>query len=517
MLKTKHVILKWGSSNKTWYVGKGYKFSKMGDEFEVNVNDLTNRCPVSVKVICDNPECKNPNLPSMKWHSYKRSVKDDGKYYCQKCAAKLYGGEKKRLTQLKNGLSFKQWCIDNNRLDVLNRWDYELNKYKPDEVSYRTKIKIYFKCERKIHNSELKDIKSFTYGHSEINCKYCNSFEQWCIDNYRQDVVNRWDYELNKYKPNEIAYASNNKYWFKCPRGIHESELKKTSSFTNGIQKSISCNRCNSFAQWCIDNNREDILSHWDYELNKYNPDNISFGIQQKQWFKCPKGIHESELKGLSHFTLGKDTVSCNKCNSFAQWGIDNICKDFLEKYWDYEKNIDIDPWKINKATDKPKMWIKCQLNKFHGSYPIVPNSFYAGRRCFICNTPKGEIKISNHLIAKGFHLISQYEYNNLSYLNIVLDNIFIPQKEFDGLIGLGNGNLSYDFHLPSYNLLVEFQGRFHDGTVGKNAQSEEEFKQQQEHDRRKREYAEQHNIKLLEIWYWNFDNIEEILDTYLI
>lgn len=40
--------------------------------------------------------------------------------------------------------------------------------------------------------------------------------------------------------------------------------------------------------------------------------------------------------------------------------------------------------------------------------------------------------------------------------------------------------------------------------------------KKQQEHDRRKREYAKSHNIELLEIWYWDFDNIEEILDKRL-
>lgn len=28
-----------------------------------------------------------------------------------------------------------------------------------------------------------------------------------------------------------------------------------------------------------------------------------------------------------------------------------------------------------------------------------------------------------------------------------------------------------------------------------------------------KRQYAKAHNIKLLEIWYWDFDNIEEILN----
>ena len=41
---------------------------------------------------------------------------------------------------------------------------------------------------------------------------------------------------------------------------------------------------------------------------------------------------------------------------------------------------------------------------------------------------------------------------------------------------------------------------------------SKEDFNKQQEHDRRKKEYAKYNNIKLLEIWYWDFDNIEEIL-----
>ena len=37
-------------------------------------------------------------------------------------------------------------------------------------------------------------------------------------------------------------------------------------------------------------------------------------------------------------------------------------------------------------------------------------------------------------------------------------------------------------------------------------------FAKQQEHDRRKREYAESHNITLLEIPYWDYDNVESIL-----
>ena len=41
-------------------------------------------------------------------------------------------------------------------------------------------------------------------------------------------------------------------------------------------------------------------------------------------------------------------------------------------------------------------------------------------------------------------------------------------------------------------------------------------FKIQKEYDRCKREYAEKNEYRLLEIWYYDFDNIEGILDKEL-
>jgi len=59
-------------------------------------------------------------------------------------------------------------------------------------------------------------------------------------------------------------------------------------------------------------------------------------------------------------------------------------------------------------------------------------------------------------------------------------------------------------------NLLIEYQGEFHDGNTRK--QTKKDIARQQEHDRRKQEYAQRNEIKLLEIWYQDFDHIEEIL-----
>ena len=87
----------------------------------------------------------------------------------------------------------------------------------------------------------------------------------------------------------------------------------------------------------------------------------------------------------------------------------------------------------------------------------------------------------------------------------------YIPQHKFSGLKGVGNRLLSYDFYLPNYNLLIEYQGRQHEHPIDYFG-GEEQFRVQQEHDERKREYAKLHNINLLEIWYYDEDNIEEIL-----
>ena len=75
---------------------------------------------------------------------------------------------------------------------------------------------------------------------------------------------------------------------------------------------------------------------------------------------------------------------------------------------------------------------------------------------------------------------------------------------------------LSYDFYLPSHNILYEYQGEQHERYIPGFHKSFEDFERQVEHDRRKKEYAEQNGYNFLEIWYWDFDNIEKILEQVL-
>lgn len=75
---------------------------------------------------------------------------------------------------------------------------------------------------------------------------------------------------------------------------------------------------------------------------------------------------------------------------------------------------------------------------------------------------------------------------------------------------------LSYDFYVPDCNILIEFNGEQHEHPI-EYFGGEQRFEIQKEHDKRKKTYAKNNNIELLEIWYYDFDNIEDILKSHLL
>ena len=115
------------------------------------------------------------------------------------------------------------------------------------------------------------------------------------------------------------------------------------------------------------------------------------------------------------------------------------------------------------------------------------------------CIKSKGETKIS--LILRE---------NNIN---------FMRQKRFSKCCL--KSPLPFDFYLPDYNLCIEYQGEHHFMPVifRGNRKDEEKIKKakikfglQIKKDNIKRNYCKENNIKLLEIPYWEKENIEEIL-----
>ena len=234
-LISKTVKMRWGSRNKKYFEDQGYKFTKMGDEFEVKVEDLTKGSHIKVKCICDG--CGD-NL-SWQYRDYIRCIKDNGKTYCKKCGINSY----RREEYLQHTKSFEEWCIENDRQYVLNRWDYESNDCKPSEICYSTYKKYWFKCDKHPeHKSELKSISRFVMGQSgAMECKQCKSLAQWMIDNDLK-IEDCWDYDKNFLNPWEINYGNNDKkVWWKCLDGKHEDYLRTVNK---SIKYNFRCPQC---------------------------------------------------------------------------------------------------------------------------------------------------------------------------------------------------------------------------------------------------------------------------------
>lgn len=164
---------------------------------------------------------------------------------------------------------------------------------------------------------------------------------------------------------------------------------------------------------------------------------------------------------------------------------------DFLDELKKLNKNLI--PLEEYSGSHTP---IKFQCNVCGNIWKTAPNVIlFSNSGCPQCVASYGEQKIIRFL-----------ENNHITYES---------QKKFVDLFGLGGGQLSYDFYIPNQNVLIEYQGQFHDGTV--SFQTEESFKKQKAHDKLKREYAENHNIKLLEIWYKDYKRVDEILAQNLV
>ena len=129
------------------------------------------------------------------------------------------------------------------------------------------------------------------------------------------------------------------------------------------------------------------------------------------------------------------------------------------------------------------------------GNYCIVRGVHLRFGRIMSCGClgkSKGEYLIQEYFIDKNIEYKTQYTFSDLT--------------------GKSNYLLKFDFYLPKYNTCIEFQGLQHFKSVDFFG-GEEEYNQRQENDKKKKEYCDEHNIKLLYITYQ--DNINECLDNF--
>ena len=127
-----------------------------------------------------------------------------------------------------------------------------------------------------------------------------------------------------------------------------------------------------------------------------------------------------------------------------------------------------------------------------HGEFKQIPTNHYAGKGCSICKNSQGEVKVATYL----------------DKLNIAYDQ----QKKFEECKNIHK--LPFDFYLPEYNALIEFDGRQHT-EVCEIFGGEEGLQKTQFNDAIKNKFANDTNKPMLRI---NYDqDIELSIDLFML
>lgn len=96
-----------------------------------------------------------------------------------------------------------------------------------------------------------------------------------------------WDYSRNVFKPDEVYYRSQEKYWFLCEKG---------HSFRKSLLKVDENNRCSCpICQGDIvlkgfndlETLKPDIAKYWCKDINTLMPDEVTIGSNREVWFEC--------------------------------------------------------------------------------------------------------------------------------------------------------------------------------------------------------------------------------------
>lgn len=218
--------------------------------------------------------------------------------------------------QFNNTKSFYEWCVENDRMDLNERFDVELNKCTTHDVGYKSNLKWYFKCPRHLHESDLYVMHFVTKSSNrELLCRQCNSLAQVVIDRFGEDYFIQHWHPDNVLDPRNISPFSSRgdiKVKIQCDKKSYHVYEQVPASFANGIGCPYCINRkvhpLDSFGAIF-----PYMIERWS-EKNEKSPYEYAPHSAEKVWFKCPDGVHEDYLQKISNAVIYNFT--CRKCEN---------------------------------------------------------------------------------------------------------------------------------------------------------------------------------------------------------
>jgi len=232
---------------------------------------------------------------------------------------------------------------------------------------------------------------------------------------------------------------------------------------------------------------------------------------------KCLKTQEEFEkelfdispfIKVLSEYNGGKNHIKCccTSCNKTFETKPQDLLNGHLghrcpvhhesrnkdpEQFQNELESVNSDIILLEKyvSTDK-KIFCKCKKceHKWNGN----PSDLLNGHGCPCCNASRGEKMIHAYAKKHNIEYVPQYSPSECKY----------------------KYKLRFDVYFPQQQIIVEYDGRQHFEPIERWG-GEESFRYVQIRDEIKNQYCLENNIKMVRIPYWEYNNIDNILDTH--
>jgi len=345
---------------------------------------------------------------------------------------------------------------------------------------------------------------SIKYGRTKsCGCQLCktkNTLYGWCVEHKRMDLIDLWDTAMNSKDMGVVPFQTHTRYYFKCPRGLHESSFPYLPTLTKNNSKETYCKKCNSIAQKLLDIHGPDAISkYWDSDKNKVDPWEVSRCSPQHIWVKCQDvGYHGSYDVSCDCFSKGKRCPYCagQRVNYFDSLGHKY---PFVIDIWG-NKNLKT-PHEYLCGSDK-KIILCCEKGRHNDYRKKVYNAIRDDFRCPECVCENNE---------------SSYQKKVRAYINSVLRYktlhewlcSIVPQHPKN------KRRLPFDNEIPELRLVVEVHGKAHyridnitkRSAARNNISPELEFHKRRLYDRYKKYISYVNGYHYLEIPFWTVDD----------
>jgi hypothetical protein len=354
------------------------------------------------------------------------------------------------------------------------------SKYNYDKVYYKNNnTNVIISCP--IHGDFQQTPGNHTHKTNPQGCPVCAGRTRWDMSRFLEEAVKTHN---GKYDYSKVVFSGlNKKVKILCP--LHGEFLQSPA---HHISRKQGCPDCAGTKKGTKE---KFIQKAQNIHGNKYNYNNVVYKTTHTNVIiTCP--IHGDFKQTPANHTHRNNPQGCYLCTGRKRWSKNSFVNEATKVHmgeYDYSKIV----WRGLKE----KVEIICP---FHGPFKQLPIVHLKGSGCQRCLSSKGETKIRHILKKKKIGFKEQFSFKNCSNINPLPFDFFIEV----------NGKKA----------LIEYHGSHHYKPVGFGNKNQKDiaiqYKNVKKRDEIKEKWCLANKLPLLEIPFFDYDNIESLLTDFI-